>query len=95
LLFVPVMAVCSGDARAAPEPPDRRKRLTTGGQTIWLRDVAAGAEVTAGLRIRSDDHFAVAGRLADGTVVARDIGYATTGMAGERARFVVTPWEEL
>src|SRR5262249_22774474 len=66
-------------------------RVTTGGETITLREVAAGAEATAAFRTGSDDHFTLEGRLADGTAVEGEFGYVTNGMSGQRARFVVFP----
>jgi hypothetical protein len=69
--------------------------ITVGGETIRLEDVPAGASVSARFRIRSDDHFVVRGRLADGTELTEDCGYVTNGTYGERAAFVIGPGGKL
>lgn len=65
--------------------------ITAAGQTSEFRDVASGAEVTASFRIKGDDHFAVEGRLADGTLIRGQFRSVTSGMSGERAHLVVLP----
>jgi hypothetical protein len=70
-------------------------QVTIGGETCTFRNVAAEAEVTAPFRIKSDDHFAVAGQLADGTILRGRVGYVTNGMARERARLIVLPGGQL
>ena len=64
-------------------------RITITRETILFENVADGAEVAAPFRIGADDHFVVAGRLADGSAIGGNFGYVTNGMAGERARFRV------
>lgn len=66
-------------------------RVTTGGETAVFRDLPDGAAATAPFRIQTDDHFAVEGRLEDGTGLGGNFGYVTNGMSGQRARFVVLP----
>jgi hypothetical protein len=64
-------------------------RVTVAGQTSTFQNVPAGGSVSAPFRIRADDHFAVEGRLADGTMVR------SNGMAGEQARLIVLPGGEI
>jgi hypothetical protein len=66
-------------------------RVTVGGETLTFTDVPENAEVTGSFPIKSDDHFSVEGRLADGRRVGGEFGYVTNGMSGQWARFVVGP----
>jgi hypothetical protein len=65
--------------------------IAIGGETVAFRNMADGATVTAAFTIATDDHFAVEGRLADGTRLGGKFGYVTNGMCGERAAFGVQP----
>src|SRR5688572_14902946 len=66
-------------------------RVRISGEDIVFRDVPAGGGVSVAFSIRSDDHFAVEGRLADGTDIRGEFGYVTNGMSGQRVRFIVMP----
>jgi hypothetical protein len=70
-------------------------RVTITGKTSSWNDVPPGAEVSTLFRIKSDDHFAVEGRLEDGTMIRGQFGYVTTDMSGERARLIVLPGGEI
>jgi hypothetical protein len=75
--------------------PIRALTVTVGGETIHFEGISDGATASAPFRIRSDDHFAVSGELADGTAFGGDYGYVTNGMYGERARFRILPGPRL
>lgn len=62
--------------------------IKAGGQTTALSNVAAGAEKAVALPGRG--HFAVAGRLADGTLIRGSFGQLDSSSA-RRARLVILP----
>jgi hypothetical protein len=64
-------------------------RITIAGETLLIENLADGKTANSPFRIAADDHFVVDGRLADGTTLAGEFGYVTSGTLGDRARFTV------
>jgi|GEM_PF-3016986 len=50
-----------------------------------------GGSVSSPFEVGGDGHFAVSGRLDDGTALGGEFGYVTDGTYGARVRLVVTP----
>jgi hypothetical protein len=65
--------------------------VTVGGKSIAFGSIPPGGTAEAAFLIRGDDHFAVTGKLADGSTLGGDFGYVTGGMYGETARFGIEP----
>jgi hypothetical protein len=70
-------------------------KISIAGEAIVFENLADGAEVSSAFPIKTDDHFVVDGRLADGTEIHGGFGYVTNGMYRERARFVIKPGGEV
>jgi hypothetical protein len=60
-------------------------KVTVGGDTNTLRDLANGADAPAALRTSSDERFSVSGELKDGTVISG------RGTLPERATLTILP----
>lgn len=68
-----------------------RVAVTGSSSVAWFRDGPDEGVVSSTFRIGGDGHFQVNGRLADGTRLEGNFGYVTSGMSGQRARFVIRP----
>jgi hypothetical protein len=64
-------------------------RVTVGGDSYTLRDVASGADATAPLTVKGGERFAVEGKLADGTLIRAG------GQTGDSAHLLVLPGGEV
>ncbi|MES2788947.1 MAG: hypothetical protein V4719_04940 [Planctomycetota bacterium] len=63
--------------------------ISVGGENFTIDNLKSGASASRTFSIRSDDHFAVRGELADRTRIDSDWGYVTNGMSGVRALFKI------